>query len=63
MTNFEKIKAMTVEEMAIEIVKKDGKINDCCFQCAFHNTEMCSFRKMCGLGVFEWLKQEADNDT
>lgn len=57
MTNFEKIKNMTVEEMVEFIIYEHSC--DCC-NCA--DDDDCKGLK-CREGVREWLKQEAtDND-
>lgn len=72
MTNYEKIKAMSVEEMAklfyystnccndrgicFEIEDFDGAKN-CCFECPFFNTKNCDC-----LGFAEWLESEVEED-
>lgn len=62
MTNFEKIKQMTADELAHLI----GKIADCCYDKADGNylaCEDCPLKNSntCGeKGILEWLQQEAE---
>lgn len=56
MTNFEKIKNMSVEEMA-EWLQNTLKECDVCIY-GEHNTCPCT----CIYGITEWLESEAEND-
>ena len=72
MTNFEKIKAMSVEEMAKLFYSSTNCCNDrgiaiesedfdyaknCCFECPFFNTKNCD-----KLGFIEWLESEVEEN-
>jgi hypothetical protein len=56
MTNYEKIKAMSVEEMAEQILCKPQK----CSFCAFFGKKRCDFSYSCLAGHIVWLQKEAD---
>ena len=72
MTNYEKIKAMSVKEMAKLFYSSTNCCNDrgiaiesedfdyaknCCFECPFFNTKNCD-----KLGFIEWLESEVEED-
>ena len=54
MTNYEKIKQMTVEEMADFIILKDD-----CECCHYADDDACD-KFECRDGIKAWLEQEAD---
>lgn len=60
MTNGDKIRAMTDEELAALIANE----NDFCSLCAYKSDTLC-FRQptACTHGFYEWLKQEVSEDS
>lgn len=56
MTNGDRIRAMTDEELAALIAKKD----DFCNLCAYYSDTMCYKHPSCSHGFYEWLKQEQE---
>lgn len=58
MNNFEKIKQMTVEEMA-EFLDKASE--ECCYICNF-NFDTCKLDADCQGNIKQWLLSEATND-
>lgn len=62
MINFEKIKNMTIEEMAVQL----SRFNECERFCKYVNSRgRCAFTgapSQCFNGVLEWLESEAEND-
>lgn len=63
MTNFEKIKNMTVKEMAIAILQYSNTIFSSCEYCKpeyIRNTTRCSGR--CKSGIIAWLESEVENN-
>lgn len=58
MTNYEKIKSMSVEEMA-RFIGNTPSINSCEF--CFYGGDDC-FNIRCSYGVKKWLEQEADDN-
>ncbi|WP_158095905.1 hypothetical protein [Cloacibacillus sp. An23] len=54
MTNFERIRIMTTEEMATLLE------SEACQCCAYYNLAPCSF-KSCKEGIKKWLEQEVEN--
>ena len=61
MTNLDRIKSMTVDEMA-EFLDTIGR--DCTKVCAHMNKHKCSglFPGICKVGIKKWLEQEAETD-
>ena len=57
MTNFEKIKQMTVEEFAKEL---HGGFN--CDFCKYNDSCMCIPLVYCAEGFLEWLNEEVKTD-
>ena len=57
MTNFEKIKNMTVEEMVEFIILKDD-----CECCKYADDDDACDEFECRDGIKAWLEQEAEND-
>ena len=55
MTNLDRIKNMTADEMA-ELLKSAS-----CKSCAYRGHTRCSFRP-CEEGIKKWLEQEAENE-
>ena len=65
MTNFEKIKGMTVEEM-VYFLKDAQDGDDCCSLCAFDHEEykLCTSQRVsCIDGYKKWLESEVDDET
>lgn len=58
MTNFERIKNMTAEEMMEFIIYERSCDCDCCI---YVYNDNCTMPK-CKEGIKAWLEQEADND-
>ena len=56
MTNGDKIRAMTDEELA-------DKLTDKCAVCAYHYAECETKFCLCEEGVLKWLKQEVQSDA
>lgn len=59
-TNGDRIRAMTDEELAAMIANE----YDFCSLCAFHNSETICTKQptACTYGFYEWLKQEAKDN-
>lgn len=55
MTNLDRIKNMTVDEMAALLESAP------CKSCAYCGCTRCSF-KLCKDGIKKWLEQEAENE-
>lgn len=53
MTNFEKIKSMSIKEMTQFICVDAG-----CFTCFYENTNSCIVDEICEQGIKLWLEQE-----
>lgn len=54
---FEKIKAMSMEELAKELVNDFG---DCCGVCPSFVDERCNGETTCAEGVKKWLELEVE---
>lgn len=54
MTNYERIKHMSVDELADFLCD-----NECCYMCAFCD-RLCKVDEECHEGISEWLKQEVE---
>ena len=57
MTNYEKIKAMSINEMA-EFLSEQSD----CFTCKVKELNKCGFDETCECSFKKWLKAEAKND-
>lgn len=57
MTNYERIKNMSIDEMANAI--KKGHLGDPCDHCSLRN-EPCEF--LCDKGILMWLNSGVEND-
>lgn len=55
MTNYERIKQMSVDELADFLC-----YNECCYMCAFCD-RLCKVDEECHEGISEWLKREASD--
>lgn len=60
MTNGDKIRQMTDEELADKLV---DKLNYRCAVCAYHNAKCETTFCVCLEGVLNWLKQEVETDA
>lgn len=61
MTNFEKIKALSKEEMARYIFDLGNGREYCYGHCAFQDNEDCPNEpKQCIFGVIKWLESEVE---
>lgn len=56
MTNYEKIKNMSIDEMA------DFIDNDNCCACCIYAYKGCSLSKDCRNGIRQWLESEAEQE-
>lgn len=54
MTNYKRIKQMSVEEMADFL-----NYTDCCYMCVFCD-QLCKVDEECREGISEWLKREVE---
>lgn len=57
MTNYERIKHMSIEEMTDFLDKSTIEV---CDTCAFRD-RLCKVDEECHEGILIWLKQDADN--
>lgn len=54
MTNYEKIKGMSIEEMAVFLNVSD------CYRCAFYTEECGHCTTDCEEGIKKWLRQKVE---
>lgn len=57
MTNYERIKAMTVEEMAMKIL---GDSRYCCLHCVYTEECLTNRKFTCKSGIIQWLNSEVE---
>ena len=60
MTNYERIKNMSVEEMADYIFDLGNEIEYCYGHCAYQDEDRCPMGSGCIGGVIKWLESEVE---
>ena len=62
LTNYDRIKNMTVEELAQYIFDLGNGSEYCYGHCAFQDDDPCPRGRGCMVGVIKWLESEAEDD-
>lgn len=57
MTNYERIKAMSVQEMAAKIL---GGSRYCCLHCVYMEECLTNIKFTCKSGIIQWLNSEVE---